>query len=115
MKRQKLDPESENVKLDIIIDDCFLKSLNEDHKPYFEKVLLMVDTMANLDEEDGDIAANLNGIVVEKEEEKQNVNTSIASTASFEAFFDQIMKKTLKNRVSLLTASNENAQLKTGL
>jgi hypothetical protein len=52
---------------DIIIDDAFLKSVdNEDHKKIFSRLQKMVDTIQNLDEEQEEINQNLHGEVVSR-------------------------------------------------
>lgn len=78
-KRQKIsENEEKNVLLeplenkddfaeDIIIDDAFLKSVdNEDHKKIFSRLQKMVDTIQNLDEEQEEINQNLHGEVVSR-------------------------------------------------
>ena len=56
--------------VDIIIDDSFVASIKPDHTHFFQKVIKMIETMANLDDSDNELYDNLNGIVNEESPKK---------------------------------------------
>jgi len=87
--------------MDIIIDDAFLEGLLPDEKELFSDVYKMIEAMQSLDEEEEELAKNLDGEVVNKhgingvmkkaQEEPAN------SESLYEAYFASMMQKTLEN------------------
>jgi len=55
-KRQKVGEDAADpMDFDVIIDDSLVSAIKEEHKGVLAKVIKMIETMANLDEEDDEL------------------------------------------------------------